>query len=67
MAGRYFWSKDAFIYHDHPVQKGFSEDSLDEGYRFAYDPARQTHDKDLLVQRSALLGFPPPKVYTHAG
>lgn len=55
--GKYFWAENAKVYHDHPIQNGFKE-GVDEVYQIAYNSERMKHDRELLKERSELLGFP---------
>lgn len=55
--GKYVWAENAKIYHDHPVQNGFQVKDMDKTYELAYRQDRMEHDRDLLHQRAALLGF----------
>lgn len=57
MRGKYVWAEHAKVFHDHPVQKGFKDEDMDEVYRLAYDRERVEHDKNLLNERAKLLGF----------
>lgn len=54
---KFVWAKEAKVFHDHPVQTGFKPQDLDEVYKFAYRFDRMEHDKNLLHERSKLIGF----------
>jgi glycosyltransferase involved in cell wall biosynthesis len=56
-ADKYVWAEEARVDHDHPVKTGFKSKDMDEVYKLAYQFDRMEHDKNLLHERSKLLGF----------
>jgi glycosyltransferase involved in cell wall biosynthesis len=56
-AGKYTWCGAAQIYHDHPIQHGFKEDSLDPVYKLAWHPVSVANDRALLKSRAEYLDF----------
>ncbi len=56
-AGKYVWAPQAEVFHDHPVQKGFHDEDMDDVYRLAYRADHHQHDLDLLARRSVELGL----------
>ncbi len=56
-AGKYVWAPKAEVFHDHPVQKGFHDEDMDDVYRLAYRADHHQHDLDLLAHRSVVLGL----------
>lgn len=55
--GKYAWAENARVYHDHPLQNNFSESTMDEVYKLAYDPKSLEVDKATLERRSKKYGF----------
>lgn len=57
MAGKYVWCEQAEVFHNHPIHRGFTVESMDRVYRLAYDTEATKRDLDLLKSRSEQLGF----------
>lgn len=55
--GKYAWAEEARVAHDHPALHGFSEESMDEVYKIAWNPEFVAKDRELLKQRAKEIGF----------
>jgi len=55
--GKFYWCEIAKVLHDHPGTHNWSEETYDKHYRRVYEFDRMKHDRDLLHERSKLLGF----------
>lgn len=53
--GKYTWGEKAKLYHDHPVNTGWT--NIDPIYERAYRGKNYEEDVALLNKRSELLGF----------
>jgi hypothetical protein len=56
MAGKYFWAEKAKIFHDHPINNGFTQ-GVDEIYQQAYSGPRHEADDKLYAERAKKYGF----------
>ena len=56
MAKKYRWERRAKIFHDHPINNGFTS-GVDELYEQAYAGPRHEADDALYAHRSKMLGF----------
>jgi len=63
--GKAVWAEESKVYHDHPVQTGFKPQDVDDVYKLAYRKDRMEHDKNLLHERSELLGFALKENFTY--
>lgn len=54
--GKFSWAKKAMIYHDHPINNGFTS-GVDELYAQAYGGPRHEHDDKLYAERAKKYGF----------
>lgn len=54
--GKYSWAEKSKLYHDHPINNGFTQ-GVDELYSQAYSGPRHEHDDKLYAERSKKYGF----------
>lgn len=56
-AGKYFWCREAVVYHDHPMWHGAKDTDIDETYKLAWNAESVKHDRELLEARAKQVGF----------
>jgi len=56
LIGKYKWSENAKIFHDHPVNSKWQK-GVDEIYNDSYHTFKHVHDIELLKKRAKELGF----------
>lgn len=56
MIGKYHWEPMAQIFHDHPINNGFTS-GVDELYEQSYAGPRHEADDKLYAERAAIFGF----------